>query len=153
MKTQDIKVDLHVHSKMSDRPSHWILQKLSCPESFTHPAKLYQVAKQRGMDLVTITDHNTINGSLEIAHLPDTFVSEEITTYFPEDKCKLHVLALDITEAQHEDISRLRGNVYELSNYLKRHEIHHVLAHPLFDINHKLTLAHFEKMLLLFKNL
>ena len=152
MKTQDLKVDLHVHSKMSDRPSHWILQKLSCPESFTPPVKLYQVAKQRGMDLVTITDHNTINGSLEIAHLPDTFVSEEITTYFPEDKCKLHVLTLDITEAQHDDISRLRGNVYELSHYLNRHEIHHVLAHPLFDINHKLTLAHFEKMLLLFKN-
>ncbi|MBS3756871.1 MAG: glycosyltransferase [Desulfobacterales bacterium] len=152
MKTQDLKVDLHVHSKMSDRPSHWILQKLSCPESFTHPAKLYQVAKQRGMDLVTITDHNTINGSIEIAHLPDTFVSEEITTYFPEDKCKLHVLALDITEAQHEDISRLRGNVYDLCQYLNRREIHHVLAHPLFDINHKLTLAHFEKMLLLFKN-
>lgn len=149
---KQLKADLHVHSKMSDRPSHWILQKLSCPESFTAPARVYEVAKQRGMDLVTITDHNTINGSLEIAHLPDTFVSEEITTYFPEDNCKIHVLALDITEAQHEDISRLRKNVYELVSYLSDQAIAHVLAHPLFDINHRLTLAHFEKMLLLFKN-
>ncbi|MGM0453308.1 MAG: glycosyltransferase [Thermodesulfobacteriota bacterium] len=150
MNTPGLKVDLHVHSKMSDRPSQWILQKLSCPESFTAPAKIYEVARQRGMDLVTISDHNRITGSLEIAHLPNTFVSEEITTYFPEDHCKLHVLALDITEAHHEDISRLRQNVYDLVAYLQQQQIPHVLAHPLFDINHKLTLSHFEKMLLLF---
>jgi glycosyltransferase involved in cell wall biosynthesis len=147
-----LKVDLHVHSRMSDRPSHWILQKLSCPESFTSPLKVYEVARQRGMDLVTITDHNTIKGSLEIAHLPDAFVSEEVTTYFPEDKCKMHVLALDITEAHHSEISRLRENVYELTRYLNQEGILHVLAHPLFDINHKLTLWHFERMLLLFNN-
>jgi len=87
-----MKVDLHVHSKYSIRPSQWILQKLGCPECFTEPAEVYRIAKQRGMDLVTITDHNTISGSLDIAHLPGTFVSEEVTTYFPEDGCKAHVL-------------------------------------------------------------
>jgi len=152
MTQQGLKADLHVHSQSSDRPSHWILKKLSCPECFTPPMKIYQIAKQRGMDLVTISDHNSIAGSLEIAHLPDAFISEEITTYFPEDRCKMHVLALNITEAHHESISRLRENVYELTDYLNQEGICHVLAHPLFDINHKLTLAHFEKMLLLFNN-
>ena len=144
------KVDMHVHSKFSTRPSQWILQKIGCPESFTEPIDLYNIACARGMDMVTITDHNTIAGALEIAHLPNTFVSEEITTYFPEDKCKLHVLAYDISEAQHEEIQRYRENVFDLVPYLREQEIVHVLAHPLFAVNDRLTPAHFEQSLLLF---
>ncbi len=147
-----LKADLHVHSKMSTRPSQWILQKLDCPESFTSPLRLYEIAKTRGMDLVTITDHNTIDGALEIAHLEDTFISEEVTAYFPENQCKVHVLALDIDESQHHEISYLRINIYELVTFLAKEKICHAVAHPMFDLNHKLTLAHFEKMLLLFKN-
>ena len=145
-----MKIDIHVHSKHSTRPSQWFLQKLGCPESFTEPRKLYEIAKSRGMSMVTITDHNTIAGALEIAHLPDAFVSEEITTYFPEDGCKAHVLALHITEAHHQDIQKIRENVYDLVDYLRRENIVHVLAHPLFGVNDKLTPWHFERMLLLF---
>jgi predicted metal-dependent phosphoesterase TrpH len=105
-----MKVDLHVHSKFSRRPSQWILQKINCPESFTEPSKIYRKAKEKGMSLVTITDHNCLEGSLAIAHLPDTFVSEEITSYFPEDGCKIHVLAYHITEAQHREIQQVREN-------------------------------------------
>jgi glycosyltransferase involved in cell wall biosynthesis len=152
MKNSGLNVDLHVHSKSSKRPSQWILQKIDCPESFTDPMKLYEIAKSRGMNLVTITDHNTLASNLEIAHLDDTFVSEEITAYFPENQCKLHVLALDITESQHGEISYLRRNVYDLVKYLNAEAIFHVVAHPLFDLNHKLTLEYFEKMLLLFEN-
>lgn len=147
-----MKVDLHVHSKSSTRPSQWILQKIDCPESFTSPKKLYDIAKARGMDLVTVTDHNNINGCLEIAHLPDVFLSEEATAYFPENNCKLHVLIHDITENQHVEIHHLRKNVYDLVAYLNRENLFHVLAHPLFDLNHKLSLEYFEKMLLLFTN-
>jgi hypothetical protein len=68
---EPVKVDLHVHSKASERPSEWILQKLGCPESFTEPDELYRIAKRRGMSLVTITDHNTNSGCLEIAPLPE----------------------------------------------------------------------------------
>ncbi len=75
MNSAVIKADLHVHSKFSKRPTEWILQKIGCPESYTEPAYLYKIAKLRGMSLVTITDHNTIDGCLEIAHLPDTFIS------------------------------------------------------------------------------
>lgn len=144
------KVDMHVHSKFSTRPSQWLLQKIGCPESFTEPANLYAIARSRGMDMVTITDHNTIRGGLEIAHLPGTFLSEEITTYFPEDKCKLHVLAYDITEEQHTDIQHHRQNVFDLVPYLRREGIAHALAHPLFAVNDRLTPAHFEQSLLLF---
>ncbi len=147
-----MRIDLHVHSNFSKRPSAWVLKKIGCPESFTKPLDIYRIAKERGMTHVTISDHNRIEGALEIAHLPNTFVSEEITTYFPDDGCKLHVLALNITETQHEDIQRLRENVFELVPYLHHAGIVHVLAHALYAVNDRLTLTHFEKLLLLFKN-
>ncbi len=146
------RVDLHLHSKFSVRPSQWILQKMGCPESFVDPMALYSLAKQKGMSLVTITDHNTISGCLEIAHLPDTFISEEVTTYFPEDNCKIHVLAHNIDEKAHSEIQRVRENIFDLVTYLSQAGIYHALAHPLFSLNDKLTMEHFEKMLLLFKN-
>ena len=64
MEQGPMRIDLHVHSKFSTRPSQWILQKLGCPESFTEPHEIYQIAKTRGMTLVTITDHNRIEGAL-----------------------------------------------------------------------------------------
>jgi len=128
------------------------LKKLGCPESFTEPLDLYRLARKRGMTHVTITDHNSISGALEIAHLPDTFVSEEVTSYFPQDKCKVHVLVYNIDEAVHEDIQAIRENVFDLAEYLQERKICHVLAHPLYSVNDRLTIEHFEKLLLLFKN-
>jgi glycosyltransferase involved in cell wall biosynthesis len=147
-----MKIDLHVHSKYSRRPSQWILKKIGCPESFTEPLQIYRIAMDRGMTHVTITDHNSIRGALEIAHLANTFISEEITTYFPDNSCKIHVLALDISEAQHAKIQALRSNIFALADYLHHEEIFSVVAHPLFSINGRLTMEHFEQLLLLFKN-
>jgi glycosyltransferase involved in cell wall biosynthesis len=102
------------------------------------------------MDLVTITDHNTIAGCLDIAHLPNTFISEELTAYFPDSGCKVHVLALDITERQHDDLTRARENVFDLVAYCYVNNITHVLAHPLYAVNDRLTPELFEQLLLLF---
>jgi len=152
MNQNTTRIDLHVHSKYSTRPSQWILQKIGCPESFTDPLQIYRIAKSRGMSLVTITDHNRIEGALEIAHLPGTFISEEITSYFPEDRCKVHVLALNISEKQHTDIQKVRENLYELVTFLRGEGIIHIVAHPLYSVNDRLTLSHVERLLLLFKN-
>jgi len=146
-----LKADLHVHSKYSHRPSAWILRKIGGAESYTEPAAVYRYLKQIGMDRVTLTDHDTIEGCLEIAHLEDVFISEEVTTYFPEDRCKLHVLAYDITEAQHKEICRIQDNVFDLVAYLNQEQILHAVAHPMYAVNDRLQVAHFEKMLLLFK--
>ena len=147
-----MRIDVHVHSKYSKRPSQWILKKLGCPESFTEPLRLYQIAKSLGMTHVTISDHNTIDGALEIAHLPDTYISEEITTYFPDNHCKVHVLALNITEVQHQEIQKVRENIFDLARFLWQENILSIVAHPMYAINDRLTGDHFEKMLLLFKN-
>ena len=144
------RVDLHVHSKFSDRPSEWILRRIGSPECYTEPKMIYERARRRGMQFVTITDHNCIRGALEIAHLEGVFIGNEITTYFPEDRCKIHVLAWGITEAQFEEIQRLRENIYDLRDYLWQERIAHACAHPLYSINDQLTVDHFEQLLLLF---
>ena len=144
------KADLHVHSSHSNKPTYWAMRKFNVPESYTSPQYLYRVARERGMDFVTITDHNAINGALEIGHLPGTFVSSEITTHYPENGCKVHVVVLHISEAQFDEILELRKNVYELVAYLHSQKIAHFLAHPLYAQNDKLNLEIIERSLLLF---
>ena len=144
------KADLHVHSSHSNKPTYWAMRKFNVPESYTSPQHLYRVARERGMDFVTITDHNAITGALEIGHLPGTFVSSEITAHFPENGCKVHVVVLHISEAQFNIILELRKNVYEMVAYLHAEKIAHFLAHPLYAQNDKLNLEIIERSLLLF---
>lgn len=144
------RADLHVHSKYSDRPSEWFLRRIGAPECFTEPEEIYRRAKRAGMDFVTISDHNCIRGALEIAHLPGTFISCEVTTYFPEDGCKIHCLVSGIDEGQFAQIQQLRENIYELQQYLAAEQIIHTITHPLYAINDRMTVDHVERLLLLF---
>ncbi len=146
-----MKVDLHLHSRFSDRSADWIFRRFDFPDSYSQPRALYDTLRERGMDLVTLTDHNTIDGALEIADLPGVFLSEEVTTYFPEDRCKIHLLVWDLDEAQHREIAVLRENIYDLQRYLAVQGLAHAVAHPLYQINHKLTTSHIERLCLLFQ--
>ncbi len=145
------RCDLQVHSCYSDRPSEWVLRKLGMPESYTRPRDAYEKLRASGMDLVTLTDHNRLDGCLEIRELPGAFLSEEVTTYFPEDGCKIHLLVWNLTETQHGRIQELRPNVYELGAYLRDEGLAHGVAHPLFSLNGRLTADHFEKLILHFR--
>ena len=147
-----MKIDLHVHSKFSDQPPEWVPRKLDFHESYSEPLHIYQIAIQRGMSWVTITDHNSILGSLAIAHLPNTFISEEVTTYFPDHPGEIHVLTLNIDEEKHRKIQNLRRNIFDLVAYLKDERIPHVLAHPLYGLGSCLPYDVFERLLLLFRN-
>jgi glycosyltransferase involved in cell wall biosynthesis len=144
------KADLHVHSKFSDRPSEWFLRRIGAPESYVEPLQIYRSCKAAGMDYVTISDHNCICGALEIAHLPGVFLSSELTTYFPENGCKIHCLVSGITERSFAEMQALRENIYDLHAYLNEHQIIHTIAHPLYRVNDRLTPELFEKLLLLF---
>ena len=102
------------------------------------------------MDFVTITDHNTLAGSLAIAHLPGTFLSCELDTWFPEDGQRVHVVALGIDEATFATADAARENVHDLVACLREAGVTHYLAHPLFDMSGSLTPDTVERMLLLF---
>jgi len=119
-------------------------------ESYADPVDVYAAARSRGMDLVTITDHNTLNGSLAIAHLPGTFLSTEFDTWFPEDGTRVHVVALGIDESAFAEAERARASVHDLVACLRAAGVVHYLAHPLFDMSDTLTVDTVERMLLLF---
>lgn len=145
-----IKTDLHVHSKHSAKPANWLAKQFNIPESFTEPRHIYEAARRRGMTHVTITDHNSIDGCRELMGLPNTFLSCEITARFPEDQCKIHVLAYDISEEQYAELMAVRRNIYEILDYIWKNSIWHGVAHPFYSVNNKLTRWHFERLLVLF---
>jgi predicted metal-dependent phosphoesterase TrpH len=96
------------------------------------------------MDLVTITDHDTINGCLEFLDASpdaaDFFVSEEIECYFPDLDLKVHVGAYDINERIHREIQPLRRNVFEAAEYLRSEGVFYALNHPFFFFDGQLPL-------------
>lgn len=144
------RADLHVHSRCSDNPTHAGIRAMRGRESYAEPLEVYAAARSRGMDFVTISDHNTLNGSLAIAHLPGTFVSTEFDTWFPEDGCRVHVVALGIDERTFAAAERARASVHDLVACLREAGVVHYLAHPLFDMTGSLTADTVERMLLLF---
>lgn len=145
------RVDLHLHSRASTDTGSWFLSRALMPESFVDPADAYRTCKARGMDMVALTDHNTISGALEIAHHPDVIVGVEITTWFPgEGHAALHVLAWGVDEAAWADLDRARENVFDLVDVLEARGIPYGLAHPLHRVGDELTVDHLEICLLLF---
>ncbi|MCR9160969.1 MAG: glycosyltransferase [Nannocystaceae bacterium] len=145
------RIDLHVHSKYAGRFKLFVLNSLEVEECYTEPEDLYQTMMQRGMSMVTITDHDAIDGCLEIAHHGDhVFISEEVSARFPENGCIVHVCCYGITEAQHDELQRLRYNIYELVDYIREQDILHSLAHPFSPVNQRLTPDLLKKSLLLF---
>jgi predicted metal-dependent phosphoesterase TrpH len=111
-----MRCDLHVHTLHSGPVDIALLRHLS-RECYSQPRDAYAAARRRGMDLVTITDHDTIAGALQLAGEPDFFVSEEVTCQLPGGR-ELHLGVFDIDEAQHEQISRRRRDAESLFAYL-----------------------------------
>lgn len=146
------KSDLHCHSIYSEHPTEWFLQKLGAKESYTDPLFIYQEAKRNGMDFVSITDHNRIDGALKLKELypSEVIVGVEATSYFPEDMCKIHVLIYGIDDMQFEVINHIRKDIYDLRNYLRKEGIAHSVAHASYSVNGKLQMQHLEKLILLF---
>ena len=56
------RADLHCHSTASAVSKLGVQRALGLPECATPPEEVYELAKRRGMDFVTITDHDTIDG-------------------------------------------------------------------------------------------
>jgi glycosyltransferase involved in cell wall biosynthesis/predicted metal-dependent phosphoesterase TrpH len=137
-----VKVDLHCHSTASEVAKLGVQRALALPECATPPREVYELAKRRGMDFVTITDHDTIAGVLELADLPDVFVSEELTTWFRGEHQAVHVLCFGLTPDDHDWLQAHSGDVFACADYLHEREIACALAHPFFHVAAPLTPAH-----------
>jgi glycosyltransferase involved in cell wall biosynthesis len=163
-------VDLHIHSHASNVTDYYTANLLGIPESYSDPLETYHELRRQGMSLVTLTDHNSIDGVRELldAGLPGVFVSAEMTATFPGDGCNVHVTVANVTEEQFADVLRLRANLFEMVAYLDAqiaaeegapaaNRIAYFMTHPLMSTQNRpygregaLSVRHIEKAFLLF---
>lgn len=141
-----MKLDTHVHTIHSGGATVFPFNHFM-RECYNTPESVHDTAKRRGMDLVTITDHDQIGGALELAHLPDVLVGCEVTAEFADADLCVHLNVLDITPAQHDDIQRLRDDVRQLMPYLGQQRIYTSLNHVASGINGPLTAGHLAAIL------
>jgi len=126
-------VDLHVHTVFS---SFRHLKALRARDSYNDPLRVYDRCREIGCDYVAITDHDTIDGALDLLSRrpdlePTVIIGEEVETRFPETGQWAHVNVLGVDEAIHEDLKRVKGDIYELVPYLRSRNLVHFLNHPL----------------------
>src|SRR5262245_22884311 len=141
-----MKLDTHVHSLYSGHSTIPPLDRLM-RESYNTTEGVYRQAKARGMDLVTITDHDRIDGALTIADRPDVIIGCEVTGVFAHDGVRVHLGVLGITEAQHREIQYRRNDLSALLPYLKAQRIFVSLNHLASRVNGKVTGAHLASLL------
>jgi predicted metal-dependent phosphoesterase TrpH len=122
-----MKCDLHVHSVHSGKLPVAILRHFFL-ESYSAPKDVYAMLRMRGMDLVTLTDHDSIGGAEELRRYPDFFTSEEVTCLMPSGTYA-HVGVYDLTERQHAEITRRRNDLIRLLAYLSEQRL-------FFTVNH-----------------
>lgn len=146
------RADLHLHTRHSLRSPEWLLRRLDVPASVSEPKELLTKLRRAGMDFITFTDDDTIDGCLEIAGQPGTFLSESVTATFPEDGVRVSLLVWGITELQHREVQQLRPNIYELQQYLAQAGIAHGVAMPLQGLADKLRPGHLMRLALLFRH-
>jgi glycosyltransferase involved in cell wall biosynthesis/predicted metal-dependent phosphoesterase TrpH len=144
------RVDLHCHSTASAVSRLGVQRALGLPECATPPEEVYELAKRRCMDFVTITDHDTIEGALAIADRDDVFVSEELTAHFRGEPQAVHVLCFDVTPADHEWLQQHSGDVEECAEYLTGNGITCALAHPFYAVGAPLRSRHRRRLAELF---
>ncbi len=144
------RVDMHCHSSTSQLSRLGVQRSLGLPECATPPQEVYELAKRRGMDFVTFTDHDTIDGCLELADRPDFFVSEELTARFAGEPQAVHILCYGITPGDHEWLQAHAGDVEACAAYLHENEIACALAHPFYNVGAPLERRHRRRLAELF---
>jgi glycosyltransferase involved in cell wall biosynthesis/predicted metal-dependent phosphoesterase TrpH len=144
------RVDMHCHSTASQLSRLGVQRSLGLPECATPPEEVYELAKRRGMDFVTITDHDTIDGCLELADRPDCFVSEELTARFAGEPQAAHILCYGITPGDHEWLQAHAGDLEACATYLHENEIACALAHPFYNVRAPLERRHRRRLAELF---
>jgi len=126
-----MRADLHVHTVHSTRCGN--MQFLRSRDCYSPPLDVYRCAKARGMDLVAITDHDSIDGALELMDRldssSDVIVGEEVSCWYGD--IEVHLGLYGVTEALHRDIQPLRGNADDLIAYLRAQDVFFSLNHLL----------------------
>jgi predicted metal-dependent phosphoesterase TrpH len=122
-----MRCDLHVHTTGSGMCNTPGLTRI-CRESYNQPEDVYHRCKQRGMSIVTVTDHDSIEAAEVLRKYPDFFLSEEVTVTMPSGT-EMHLGVYGITEKDHPEIQRRRNDFIALLMYLTERKL-------FFSVNH-----------------
>ena len=144
-----LRADLHVHSCHSLRSGS--LRFLKSRDCYSRPEDVYRVAKARGMDLVTITDHDSIGGCLEyLDRNPDSrdfFISEEVSCRLPQGDVEVHLGVYGMDERLHRELQPLRRDVFEVAARLREAGVFFALNHLLHFYRRQLPLDAYLRLL------
>jgi predicted metal-dependent phosphoesterase TrpH len=99
-----------------------------CRESYNQPIDVYSCCTHRGMSLVTITDHDSIDAAETLRRYPDFFLSEEVTCQLP-GRNLVHLGVYNLSERDHTEIQRRRSDFIALVMYLSERKLY-------FSANH-----------------
>src|SRR6266404_6573676 len=122
-----MRCDLHVHTIHSGMCTIPGLTRI-CRECYSDPLEVYDVLKRREMDLVTVTDHDSIEAAETLRRYPDFFLSQEVSCTTPCGT-QFHMGVYDITERHHIALQRHRADFFALMAYLHEQRL-------FFSINH-----------------
>ncbi len=137
-----MRCDLHVHTTHSGSCTVPVLSRV-CLESYNEPLALYARLKQRGMNLVTVTDHDSIGAVAELRRHPDFFLSEEVTCIMPSGT-EMHAGVYGIDEHDHAELQRRRTDVESLLAYAVERNLFVTVNHAYSSLNGPRTEEDFE---------
>jgi predicted metal-dependent phosphoesterase TrpH len=96
-----------------------------CRESYNDPVAVYEKLKRLGMDLVTVTDHDSIDAAETLRSRPDFFLS-------------------DIGDRDHVEIQRRRNDFESLSRWLGERRLFFSANHVFSSLTGRRALEDFE---------
>jgi predicted metal-dependent phosphoesterase TrpH len=99
-----------------------------CRESFNDPAEVYRCLKRAGMDLVTVSDHDSLDAAACLWRFPDFFASEEVSVTMPSGT-RAHVAVYGIGERHHRELQCRRDDLPSLLAYCSEEGL-------VFGVNH-----------------
>ncbi len=137
-----MRCDLHVHTLHSGMCTIPLLRRV-CGESYNEPVEVYAKLKRLGMDLVTVTDHDSIDAVEELRSRPDFFLSEEVTCTLPSGG-ELHVGVYDITERDHIELQRRRDDFESFRAYLGERDLFYSANHIFSGLTGRRRIEDFE---------
>jgi predicted metal-dependent phosphoesterase TrpH len=143
-----MRCDMHVHTIHSGMCTLPVFRTV-CRESYTPPEPLYERLKQAGMDLVTVTDHDSIDAAEALRRHPDFFLSEEATCRMPSGT-EIHLGVYDLSERQHIEIQRRRADIESLAAYLDEQSLFFTINHVFSRLTGRRHASDFERFQALF---
>jgi hypothetical protein len=95
------------------------------------------------MDLVTVSDHDSIDAAETLSRHEDFFISEEVTCRMPSGN-ELHIGVYDLAARQHVEIQRRRNDLPRLVAYLNEQQLFYGVNHAFSALTGRRSLEDYQ---------